>query len=119
MAQGLLIDYDWCSGCQSCELACRNEHGWELDTHGIKVLELGPYSMSGQKDKAIEWNYVPTPTALCDLCAGRVARGEVPTCQLHCLAGVITYGQIEELAKQAVSMTKGKLTLFVPENQTF
>lgn len=119
MPQGLLIDYDWCSGCQSCEIACRNEHGWDLDTYGIKILELGPHSMSGLKQKGIEWNYVPTPTALCDLCAERVTRNEMPSCQLHCLAGVISSGPVEELSKQAVSMGKGKLTLFIPENQAF
>ena len=24
---GLLISYEWCSGCQSCEVACKEEHG--------------------------------------------------------------------------------------------
>lgn len=25
---GLMIDYEYCTGCQSCELACKNEHGF-------------------------------------------------------------------------------------------
>ena len=24
---GLLIDYEYCTGCQSCEVACKEEHG--------------------------------------------------------------------------------------------
>lgn len=112
---GLLIDYEWCSGCQSCEIACRNEHGWDLTTDGIRVLEFGPSKMTAQKN--LEWNYVPTPSTLCDLCEDRVARGEVPSCQLHCLAGVITYGSIEELSKKAANAAeagKRKLSIIIP-----
>ena len=114
--QGLLIDYEWCSGCQSCELACRNEHNWDLDSYGIKVLEMGPYNMP-DKEGLVEWNYVPATTVLCDLCAERTARSEVPSCQLHCLAGVIESGTIEELAKRASELKakgKRKLNLLIP-----
>jgi anaerobic dimethyl sulfoxide reductase subunit B (iron-sulfur subunit) len=114
--QGLLVDYQWCSGCQSCEIACRNEHEWELGSYGVKVLELGPYEMP-DKNGLVEWDYVPTLTTLCDLCAKRLDRGELPSCQLHCLAGVIQSGTLEELAEQAAELkTRGrsKLMLLIP-----
>ena len=33
---GLLIDYTWCTGCHSCEMACKVEHGWQAgEANGI------------------------------------------------------------------------------------
>ena len=96
---GLMIDYEWCSGCQSCELACRNEHDYELNKWGIKVMEFGPYMMTDDP-KEVEWDYLPFPTAYCDLCEDRVAKGNIPSCALHCLAGVIEWGSPEELSKK-------------------
>ena len=37
--KGLLIDYDYCSGCQSCVVACKQEHGHPAGKFGIKVDE--------------------------------------------------------------------------------
>jgi Fe-S-cluster-containing dehydrogenase component len=118
MAQdyGLLIDYGWCSGCQSCEIACRNEHGWDVSDHGIKVLEMGPFEVDEDVNPTgIDWCYVPVPTALCDLCADRVEREGIPSCQLHCLAGVIEYGPVEELAKKMAG--RERVNLIVPNKQ--
>ena len=36
----LLIDYDYCTGCHSCEVACQQEHGWEAGMSGMKVIEI-------------------------------------------------------------------------------
>jgi anaerobic dimethyl sulfoxide reductase subunit B (iron-sulfur subunit) len=114
--EALLIDYEWCSGCQSCELACRNEHAWDLKSYGIKVLSMGPLDMPDKKGP-LEWNYLPTTTSLCDLCAKRTVQGELPSCQLHCLAGVIQSGTVEEMSQKAdaaVAAGKHKLTLIIP-----
>ncbi|MGV8083992.1 MAG: oxidoreductase [Coriobacteriia bacterium] len=107
---GLLIDYEWCTGCQSCELACKNEHGYPMDKWGIKMVEFGPFEMEPGK---LEWNHIVVPTSYCDLCEDRVARGEQPSCVLHCLANVIEYGPVEELAEKMAA--KGsKVNIFVP-----
>ena len=37
--KALYIDYEFCSGCHSCEVACRNEIECGIDDWGIKVLE--------------------------------------------------------------------------------
>lgn len=107
---GLMIDYEWCSGCQSCEVACKNEKGLPLGKWGIKVLELGPWEIEPKK---YEWNYIPVPTSYCDLCADRVAKGEKTSCELHCLASVIEYGPVEELAQKMAKKGK-KVNMFVP-----
>ncbi|MCM1565666.1 MAG: oxidoreductase [Dehalobacter sp.] len=92
---GLLIDYQYCSGCKSCEIACKNEKELPIGKWGIKVLEMGPWEF---EPGTYEWNYIPTPTSYCDLCADRVAEGNVPSCVLHCLASAIEYGTIDELS---------------------
>lgn len=107
---GLMIDYEYCSGCQSCEVACKNEKGLPLGKWGIKVLELGPWEIEPKK---YEWSYIPVPTSYCDLCKDRVATGEQPSCVLHCLASVMEYGPVEELAKKMAAKGK-KVTMYVP-----
>lgn len=107
---GLLIDYEWCTGCQSCELACKNEHGFPMNKWGIKMVEFGPFEM---EPGTLEWNYMVVPTSYCDLCADRVARGDQPTCVLHCLANVIEYGHVEELAARMAAKGK-KVSMYVP-----
>ena len=98
MAQyGLMIDNEFCTGCHSCEVACKNELDLPLGQWGIKLLELGPWK---KEDGKWEHNYFPVPTSLCDLCVERIEKGEKPACALHCLAQVIEFGTLEELAKK-------------------
>ncbi|UWG98215.1 oxidoreductase [Dehalobacter sp. DCM] len=107
---GLLIDYEYCTGCHSCEVSCKNEHKIPLGKWGIKLAEVGPFKIDEDK---WEWNYVPVPTQLCDLCEDRINRGEKPSCVLHCLGLAMDYGPVEELAKKMAA--KGtKVTLFMP-----
>jgi Fe-S-cluster-containing dehydrogenase component len=106
---GLLIDYEFCSGCQSCEIACKEEHGYPVGTWGVHVLEDGPWQIEGH---SWNWNKIPVPTKLCDLCEERVSKGKDPTCVHHCLANVMQYGTVEELAKKLEE--KPNQVLFVP-----
>lgn len=97
---GLLIDYKLCSGCESCVVACKEEHNYPIGQWGIKVYDDGPW---GKKADAVygnefNWNKVPVPTDLCDLCADRQAKHRDPVCVHHCLADVMRFGTIEELA---------------------
>lgn len=106
----LLIDYEYCTGCHSCEIACRNEHGIPLGKWGIKLTETDPWKID---DDTWEWNYIPVPTQLCDLCGDRVAAGKKPACVHHCLAACMEFGTLEELSAKIAA--KGhKMTIFVP-----
>ncbi|MGV8083076.1 MAG: 4Fe-4S dicluster domain-containing protein [Coriobacteriia bacterium] len=107
---GLLIDYEYCSGCHSCEMACKNEHDIPLGKWGIKVLEDGPWKLP---DGNWHWDYMPVPTEICDLCQDRVAQGQEPSCVQHCQAKVMQYGTIEELAQKAADIGK-KAVIFLP-----
>ena len=70
MRNGLLIDYELCTGCQSCEVACQKEHGFEAGTWGIRVLDEGPWEVD---EKTMNWNKIPTPRP-CAICALTVRR---------------------------------------------
>ena len=89
---GILIDYEYCTNCHTCEVACK------------KVLDL-PVGQYG-----INWNKIPVPTDLCDLCAERTAEGRLPSCVHHCQSGIMYYGTLEELAAKLAE--KPKMVLF-------
>lgn len=95
---GLFIDFDYCCGCHSCEVACQKEHGFGIGQFGMSVLQSGPWQMEGTKK--YQYDYVPFPTKLCDLCAHRVAEGKLPTCVQHCPTNCLGYGDVDELASQ-------------------
>jgi anaerobic dimethyl sulfoxide reductase subunit B (iron-sulfur subunit) len=103
---GMLIDYLYCSGCHSCEVACQVEHGYQPGVFGITLTQLGP-----EEIKAGKWQYdfLPVPNDRCDSCAGRVAAGQLPSCVKHCQAGCISFGSIAELAGK---MAHPKMVLY-------
>lgn len=108
-AYGLLIDYEYCTGCQSCEVSCKEEHGYPVGKWGIRVIDDGPWEI---EEGHMNWNKLPVPTDLCDLCADRTAQGREPICVHHCLADVMKYGPLEELVKYMEK--KPKQVLFTP-----
>jgi anaerobic dimethyl sulfoxide reductase subunit B (iron-sulfur subunit) len=111
---GLLIDYEYCTKCQSCEVACKEEHNLPVGKWGIRVQEDGPWEIEpGQYN----FNYLPFPTDLCNLCAERTAVGREPSCVHHCLANVMQYGTVEELAVKLAEKTKQ--VLFVPQYKPY
>ena len=93
---GLLIDYEYCTGCFACQVACSQEHHWPAGMGGIQVMEI---VQNLPKGKAY-LNFLPFPTELCVLCAPRTKKGLEPACVQHCMAGVITYGSLSDLAKE-------------------
>ena len=91
---GLLIEYEYCTGCHTCEVACKQEHGYPAGKWGIKLNEILTEGSEG-----LRIDYIPFPTEFCDLCAARTKRGELPACVKHCQAAIMWYGPIAELAK--------------------
>lgn len=110
--QGILVDYEFCSGCQACMMACQVEHDLPAGREGVVVQTVGPWAIDKDND-VYQFDYMPAFTDECCLCAGRVEAGKLPTCVKHCLAAVMQYGEVEELAKQLGN--KGKQYLFVPK----
>lgn len=110
MTYGLLIDYEYCTNCGSCQVSCKEEHDYPVGKTGIKVVADGPWHID---EDNINFNYWPLVTDLCDLCADRTSRGREPLCVHHCLAGIMYYGTVEELAKRLEE--KPKQFLVVPQ----
>ena len=92
--QGLLIDYEYCTGCHSCEVACKQEHDYPAGRGGINLCEI----LTEKPDKTYRIDYLPFATMYCDLCAARTAAGHEPACVKHCQAHVLRYGELEDLA---------------------
>ncbi len=105
---GLLIEYEYCTGCHACEVACKQEHNFSEGMCGIRVDELvtvGP-------DK-VQVDFVPITTRFCDLCVERTLVQEVPACVKHCQASCILYGPVTELVKEMEKRPRS--SIFAPK----
>ena len=108
----LLIDYKYCTGCHSCEVACRQEKRIESQEEwGIKLAEFGPEKMAGEW----YWDYVAVPSSLCDLCADRIAEGKQPACVHHCLAKCMEAVTLEELPVRMAELGGKGVACFLPQ----
>lgn len=93
--KGILVDVDYCSGCQACVLACQQEHGYDENRYGIVIHRFGPVEI--EKDKW-QYDFYPQLTDWCDLCDERVESGKQPSCVQHCQAQCLRFGDVESLA---------------------
>ncbi len=57
---------------------------------------------------------MPVPSSLCDLCEDRIAEGNKPLCELHCLAAVIQVVPVSEVSSCLESMDKDKVAVYLP-----
>ena len=96
--KGILINYEFCTGCHSCEVACKKELKLPEGEFGIKISEIGPWKRAA--DGKWEWSYLPTLTKACDMCEERTAMGKMPMCVQHCQAWCMYYGEVEDLVKK-------------------
>jgi Fe-S-cluster-containing dehydrogenase component len=93
---GLLIDFEYCTGCFTCQVACAQEYHRPKDQVGIQVLETITIKSDGTPYLA----FLPFPTENCNLCRGRTTKGKQPSCVKHCMADVIQHGPVNELVKK-------------------
>ncbi len=107
----LLIDYDYCTGCHSCEVACQQEHDYPVGTNGVVVKEY-EHVVNGR----VQIDYLPYFTQHCDLCMGRQARehGAVPACVKHCQSRCMEFGSTADLAARATERHKAALFTHAP-----
>lgn len=102
---GLLIDFEYCTGCFTCQVACAQEYNRPKDQVGMQVME----TVTIKADGAPYLAFLPFPTENCNLCIGRTRSGGQPTCVKHCMANVIQYGPVDELAEK---MSKPRMVLY-------
>ena len=67
---GLLIDYEYCTGCYACQVACAQEYKWPAGMGGIRVKEI-VQNLPNDKPYLL---FLPFPTELCVLCAARTKK---------------------------------------------
>ena len=96
MKKAILIDYKYCTGCHTCEIACQKHLGLDPDAWGIKLTQIGPDQYAPRK---WQYEFVPVPTDRCDRCAERLEKGKQAMCVQHCQAGCIQVGELAELAQ--------------------
>ncbi|MCG8337501.1 MAG: oxidoreductase [Proteobacteria bacterium] len=106
--KGLLINYDYCTGCFTCEVACQQENSFPPQKSGIRVTE---HIYEAEK-KPVAIDYLPFPTELCNLCVSRTKKGELPACVKHCQSFCMKYGTVKDLAAELENVSKS--VLFVP-----
>ena len=76
---GILVDYQYCTGCYSCEVACQSELDLPLGQWGVKVMQNGPWPIKDKKGNETDqyvYDFIPAFTKLCDLCAERQGEGQ-------------------------------------------
>ncbi len=105
---GLLIDYEYCTGCHSCEMACAQEYNHKPGNSGIRVFEVEQTLPDGRETLS----FFPFPTDSCLLCPHLTREGLDPACVKHCMAACMRYGRIEDLARAAGE--KPRMVLWVP-----
>ena len=101
--KAMLLDYQWCTGCHSCEMACQMEHGYKDGRCGIAVTTIGPWDLGNGK---YQYDNVIYLTDLCDQCAQRTATGKDPSCVQHCQAHALQFGDVEEMGAKAQEGSK-------------
>jgi Fe-S-cluster-containing dehydrogenase component len=107
---GLLIDFEWCTGCHACEIAGKNANHLASNEWCIKVS-------SGQRkvgDRVV-FDYRPQPTQLCNLCAPLTSKGKLPACAHHCPPQVIRFGSRSDLEREL--QAKPTQTLWILEGK--
>ena len=99
----VLIDYEFCTGCRSCEVACQMGHDYPVGQSGLIVQQIGPKTYANGK---LQYDFIPQPTEACVKCADRVAAGKRTLCEQHCQAQVIKIGPLDELMELMGSSKK-------------
>jgi anaerobic dimethyl sulfoxide reductase subunit B (iron-sulfur subunit) len=105
----ILIDYDYCTGCHSCEVACQQEHDYPVGTNGIVVKEY-----EYEADRRVRIDYLPFFTQHCDLCKARRGRDEMPACVRHCQSRCMEFGETSDLAARMADRSNVALFTHAP-----
>ena len=104
---GLFINYDYCTGCQSCAVACQQEHDFPAGKNGIQVTE---YEYETHTKVSID--NLPFLTDLCDLCINRHQEGQEPACVKHCQSRCMKFGYFSDLVAEMEE--RPKMVLYAP-----
>ena len=98
MKKAILVDYHYCTGCHTCEIACAVSHDLPNEQAGVVLNHIGLWESARGP-----WqdDYLPFWTKSCDLCQnGQAAHDGAPMCAHHCQAQCIKMGEVDQLARE-------------------
>jgi len=93
---GMMIDLDRCTGCYSCQTACRMVNGFSYDVKWLKVIRQHPEEIDGE----LRLFHLVVPMAL-DKCAECIARENPPLCVKVCMGSCLFIAPIDKLSTLA------------------
>ncbi len=103
---GVLLNAERCTGCYSCQSACREINQVPLDEKWLEVIRRKPVIIDGEPQL-----YHLLAPAL-DKCALCVERESPPLCERVCMASSLVIRPVEQLLP--LLKTKGKWVLYAP-----
>ena len=89
----MVLNYAWCDGCHSCEIACQTVNDLPQGQYGIKLNKVGPWEYEPDK---WEYSYFTVLTAQCNLCTKRQNDGKLPSCVQHCQSNCLQILDVED-----------------------
>lgn len=92
MALGFYFDATACTGCRTCQVACKDAHNLPVGTNYrvVRTFVTG----SGYTPSLY---HVSMPVAGCDLCKGALGGCDHMACVTSCPQRVIEFGDLDEL----------------------
>jgi Fe-S-cluster-containing dehydrogenase component len=103
---GMLLDAERCTGCYSCQSACRETNRVPFEEKWLEVIRRKPVMVDGEP----QLYHLLAPVL--DKCAGCVERENPPLCERVCMASCLYVAPVEKLLP--LLKKKGKWVLYTP-----
>ena len=106
--KGILMNTEYCTGCHSCEVACKKRVGTTAEGEfGIKLTETGPWKSGHRQSRRrmgvdVDARHHQGMRPM----RGPCAKGKMPMCVQHCQAWCMYHGEVEDLAKKMDGKTR-------------
>jgi Fe-S-cluster-containing dehydrogenase component len=101
---GVLLNAERCTGCYSCQSACRDTNHVPFEEKWLEVVRRKPVMIDGELNL---YHLLAPPLEKCQEC---VERENPPLCERVCMASCIYVRPVEQLLP--LLKTKGKWVLY-------
>ncbi len=91
---GMLLDYEMCSGCYTCQTACRETNHYGYDEQWMQVIRRDPYFVDGK----LRMYHLVAPSL--DKCAQCYENDPDTLCTKTCSSAALFVGPVDELISE-------------------